>query len=174
MSYLKKIEQSKYAHKNVSEIWNETRQVENIGIDAAKKHFKASGWTLDHDPAYYHPAYDLRFKKGSEELTVEVKTEPRCGYESVWDTNPSKRRYNTSFVEYKDKASRHPQKLTGLALTESDYYWFQNAAGSFLVPTNVLKTFGYKVPRDKHVHGGINKSSFGFKLPVEWLREYKI
>lgn len=178
MSYLDKIEESKTRNVSVSEIWAETTEIEKEALMSCIEYFNSIGYVLTDAPDRYHPAYDLKFEYGSEdfvkEVTVECKREPRAGLERVRSETPADKRYDTSFVEYKDKTSRHPDNLTGLALTESDYYWFDNAEGQHLVPTNQVRRWGYEVDRREHVWGGINKTAFGFKCPVEWMSKYKI
>lgn len=173
MDYKNKIQHSQDSgFVPISAIWDGTTKVEQIGIDSCKAYYKERGYGLLHEPKKYHPQYDLKFGFKDDTISIEAKTEPFATGVFHWDDDPSKRTFDTCFVEYKDKSSKHPDLLTGLSLTEADFYWFHTGGGVFQVPTQQVKDWGHS--NVKHVWGGINKNSLGFKLPVKWMEEYRV
>ncbi len=174
MGYKDKIEQSKTADidMSISEIWSDTTKVEQTGIESCKAYYTWElGYKVAHEPKRYHPEYDILFRFKDDELKIEVKTEPHATGVDNRDVTPWT--WATCFVEYMDKTCKHPEKLSGLSLTESDFYWFHTGAGIFQVPTEQVKEWG-RSPDVDHVWGGINRASKGFKLPVKWMEEFRI
>ena len=137
----------------VKEIWKQTLKVENIGLAKCKAWIKDNlVGKLKEAPNSYHPQWDIC--KG--DTCFEVKTMP----------NASK--YKSVFVEYLEKG-----KLSGLSLTESDYYWFSTDVGEYKIPTTFLKEYGH-LKGTKHTKGGINATARGFILKLNHIKEYLI
>ena len=168
--YKNKIENSKSNHVPISEIWGGTTKVEKIGLTSCKEHYKWKGYKLTHEPKKYHPDYDLKFSLKDDDLLIEVKTELYATGVLQKHTKPYT--YDTCFVEYFDK-SKGTVKPSGLALTKADLYWFHTGAGIFVVPTEQVKEWGRDETLD-HVWGGINRDSKGFKLPIDFMRDYAL
>lgn len=160
----------------VGEIWDATSEIEKEGIQSCVEFYSRMDWIMDftYAPQKKHPQWDLKFRDiFFEPEKVEAKREPAANGYLDYPVS-----FATCFVEFEEKG-----EPSGLSLTESDFYWFDAGSGEhrayFRVPTDQVRVWkemkkangSFMFPR---THGGMNNTSYGFKLPRDVMAEYRV